>query len=358
MPGTDLNITLPDPGVTSWPQWADDITTALDTIINDLEPQVVTSEFLENADHVMNGYALTDARYLTFRQGNTGNLPTLGAGFKNGDFWVCDSAGNQIQVTSGGTLTGVGNGFRGDTAYAKYTASSDLYEFLDSANNYDNVKATWFKVANGASAEATIKYAGAGATTFSLPTTAPAAVAVLTIDGSGNVAHNGTIAVGFTVNNANITLTGTADLKHPDITYTCCAVDQFIYSTDASWSFALNYTPNTSGGVAIATGGAQETTFAIPALRANQRLKSVVVLANKSNTASDDFKLYKVTANTTRTQIATTVTSAVSGDVTITMTVTSPAANTAGDRYVFGVSNASGGQTVTYYQVRYTIDNA
>src|SRR5688500_20184457 len=110
MPGSDLNITLPVVGTDSWSTWADRVTTALTTIINDIEAQIVTSEILENADHDFNGFALTDARWLTFRSGNSTDIPTYGAGFKNGDFYVCDSAGNQIQVSSGGGLAGVGNG--------------------------------------------------------------------------------------------------------------------------------------------------------------------------------------------------------------------------------------------------------
>jgi len=215
MPGTDLNITLPVVGTDSWPVWADRVTTALTTIINDIEAQVVTSEILENADHDFNGFALTDARWVVFRSGNTSSLPTYGLGFKNGDLWACDGGGNQVQISSSGQLAGIGNGFRGDTAYAKYTASSSLYEFLDSSNAYDNVKAAQFLVANGTTADATISYAGSVGTNFKLPTTAASGVSVVSIDSSGQLAHNATITTGPTLNNCNVTFTGTGKIAHP-----------------------------------------------------------------------------------------------------------------------------------------------
>lgn len=210
MPGTDLNITLPVVGTDSWPVWADRVTTALTTIINDIEAQVVTSEILENADHDFNGFAITDARWVVFRQGNTSSIPTYGVGFKNGDLWAGDASGNQIQITSGGLLAGVGNGFRGDTAYAKYTAGSNLYEFLDASNNYDDVKANAFFTGTGAKIDG-----GGAATVVSLPTTNPGAVALISMSAAGQLSHNTAVTTTVTLNNANVAFTGTGKLAFP-----------------------------------------------------------------------------------------------------------------------------------------------
>ena len=340
MPGSDLNITLPVVGTDSWPVWADRVTTALTTIINDIEPQIVTSEILENADHDFNGFALTDARWMTFRQGNTTSLPTYGIGFKNGDLWACDSAGNQVQITSAGVLAGVGNGFRGDTAYAKYTASSSLYEFLDSSSAYDDVKANDFIVANGGTASATIGFGGTVNTSFTLPATAASGVSILSIDSSGQVAHNATISTGFTVNNADITLTGTAEIVHPDRTLPVRAASS-TYRT-SSGTYAASQAGATSN-----TGTIWTAQHATDKLIVGDRPKSVKVYFNKGDASTLTLTVYKVgsTDSSFPASIASN-TSAASGNGSVTATIGSPAALAAGESLVWQVSFAgSAGNT-------------
>jgi hypothetical protein len=353
MPGSDLNITLPVVGTDSWPVWADGITSALTTLINDIEAPIVTSEILENADHDFNGFALVDARWLTFRSGNTTNLPTYGIGFKSGDLYACDSAGNQIQITSGGQLAGVGNGFRGDTAYAKYTASSNLYEFLDSGNAYDSIKADDVIVANGSTASATIGFGGTVNTSFTLPATAAAGVSVLTIDAAGQVAHNATIGVGFTVNNADITLTGTAEVVYPDTSATRRAA-------------ACKFRETGGPGVTTVTGmgelnfnGAWVPYFAGDAEtdHVGNRLKSIAVVCDKGDASLTTLTVYRVSARQASVPAAIAAgTDSTSGtNRTITATVGSPAALAAGESIVCSLNFASGNNTV--YSVKFTWDH-
>lgn len=350
MPGSDLNITLPVVGTDSWPVWADRVTTALTTIINDIEPQIVTSEILENADHDFNGFALTDARWMTFRQGNTTSLPTYGIGFKNGDLWACDSAGNQVQITSAGVLAGVGNGFRGDTAYAKYTASSSLYEFLDSSSNYDDVKANDFIVANGGTASATVGFGGTVNTTFTLPATAASGVSILSIDSSGQVAHNATISTGFTVNNADITLTGTAEIVHPDRTF--------------SVRPAVSTFNTSSGSPTTATGGAKANTGSVftaqhstDKLFVGDRPKSVKVYFNKGDASTLTVTTYTLNSTTSSLPASSgSNTSAASGNGSVTVTIGSPAALAAGESFVWQVSFA-GSAANTHYTTDVVYDH-
>lgn len=340
MPGSDLNITLPVVGTDSWPVWADRVTTALTTLINDIEAQVVTSEILENADHDFNGFALTDARWMTFRTGNTTDIPTYGIGFKNGDLYACDSAGNQIQISSGGVLAGVGNGFRGDTAYAKYTASSSLYEFLDSSSNYDDVKANDFIVANGGTASATIGFGGSVNTTFTLPATAASGVSVMTIDSAGQVAHNATISTGFTVNNADITLTGTAEIAHADRTYSARAATS-TYRT-SSGTYAAS-----AGGATSNTGTIWTAQHTTDRLLVGDRPKSVKVYFNKTDASTLTLTVYTLTSTSSGLPAAiATNTSAATGNGSLTATIGSPAALAAGEALVWQVSFAgSAGNT-------------
>ena len=340
MPGSDLNITLPVVGTDSWPVWADRVTTALTTIINDIEAQIVTSEILENADHDFNGFALTDARWVTFRQGNTSSIPTYGIGFKNGDFWACDSAGNQVQITSAGVLAGVGNGFRGDTAYAKYTAASSLYEFLDSSATYDDVKANDFIVANGSTASATIGFGGSVNTSFTLPATAASGVSILSIDSSGQVAHNATISTGFTVNNADVTLTGTAEIVHPDRTLPVRAAAS-TYRT-SSGTYAAS-----AGGATSNTGTVWTAQHTTEKLIVGDRPKSVKVYFNKGDASVLTVTVYKLdsTSSALPASIASN-TSSSTGNGSVTATIGAPAALAAGESLVWQVSFAgSSGNT-------------
>jgi len=338
MPGTDLNITLPVVGTDSWPVWADRVTTALTTIINDVEAQVVTSEILENADHDFNGFALTDAKWITFRTGNTTSLPTYGLGFKNGDLWACDSAGNQVQITSAGVLAGVGNGFRGDSAYAKYTASSSLYEFLDSSNAYDSVKADDFLVANGSTATASIGFGGTVDTTFTLPSTAAAGVSILSISAAGQVAHNGTISVGFTVNNADITLTGTSEIVYPDTHSTVRAAHALYRETGGPGA-------SVTGLGDLSVTGAWTPWFSADAnvCQVGNRLKSVTVTCDKGDASTTTVTVYKPARRqgSVPASIASATDSTSGTDRQITATVGSPAAFVAGESIVLSVAFAS-----------------
>jgi hypothetical protein len=318
------------------------VTTALTTLINDIEAPIVTSEILENADHDFNGFALVDARWVTFRSGNTTDLPTYGVGFKSGDLYACDSAGNQIQITSGGQLAGVGNGFRGDTAYAKYTASSNLYEFLDSGNAYDSIKADDVIVANGSTASATIGFGGSVNTSFTLPATAAAGVSVLTIDAAGQVAHNATIGVGFTVNNADITLTGTADLVHPDRTIPIRAATSTYGTTSGSPS-------TTAGGATSNTGSIFTAQHSTDRLVVGDRPKSVKVYFNKGDASTLTVTAYVVGSTTSGLPASVASnTSAATGNGSVTATIGAPTTLAAGESLVWQVSFAGAAGNTHY----------
>lgn len=349
MPGSSLNITLPEVGTDSWATWADGINTALTTIINDLEPQIVTSEINENADHDFNGYALTDVRWAQFRAGNTTDLPTYGAGFKDGNFWVCDGSGNQVQVTSGGSLLAGGNGFSGDTAYAYYTASSALYEFKDSGGNYADVKAANFTTSTGAEING-----GGNGTAFTLPTAAPAGVALLSIDAAGQVAHNATVAVGFTINNADITLTGTADIVHPDREVTVRAASSMFFESGAG-------SPSTAalGGGLTSGAGAWVSYYEAPDVVnvVGNRVKSVTVTCDKGDASVTDTQVsyyIRRQAGAAGSAVATGSDSTSGTDRQILATAGAPSAIATGETAVVKVTFAS--STNTVYSIKWVYD--
>lgn len=98
MPGVPLNITLPSSG-DAWPTWANAVRSALSTLITDIEADVVTAEITENANHVMNGYAVTDAQWYVVRSGNTTAIPTNAIGIKDGEWYATNSNAVSVKLT-------------------------------------------------------------------------------------------------------------------------------------------------------------------------------------------------------------------------------------------------------------------
>lgn len=138
MPGVDLNITLPTVGATLGPTWASDLNTAIQTIIDDIEPLVVASEININADLEMNLNNLTETTAVQFD--TTTGVLTGGANankvhFSSGEFFVVDGTGASVRITSGGAIdvstTGGWTGdYAADPATASYTAASDTFSLL------------------------------------------------------------------------------------------------------------------------------------------------------------------------------------------------------------------------------------
>lgn len=140
MPGVSLGITLPTVGSTAGPTWATNLNTAIQTIIDDIEAQIVTSEININADLDYNGYeaeGLGATQYTAKSASVTGATNTNKLYSVLGDLYWTNEDGTAIQITDGSALdvTSAG-GFGGDygsNGSAVYTESSKKFLFWQNA---------------------------------------------------------------------------------------------------------------------------------------------------------------------------------------------------------------------------------
>lgn len=140
----------------------------------------------------------------------------------SGNLYYIDASG-AVQITSGAGLNAgaiggiVGDYGGGNPAKVSFVDATEMYEFYDdqSATQWAILKARQIDLVDEATGRS-VRVAPSTAITatydLKLPTGVPAAAALLTIDASGQLAHNATIATAHTFSQ-NITLSGGAKLK-------------------------------------------------------------------------------------------------------------------------------------------------
>lgn len=353
MPGNNIILNLPTSS-DNWPSWATKVVNAFVAVQNDIGPAVGFSKLIADGDLNLGNYGITNANYVQFRQGTTAP-PTPGIGCNGTEIYVTDGAGRVIQLTNAGAINiaGVGgftNEYISAAAQAKYTNGTSLYEFLTAAGAaYANIKALTFQTVNGANA-VTIKFGGAANYNFILPTALPGATALLSMDATGQLATAATIGTGVTFNNANITFTGTSDQKHPDRTRYEPAAALHMQVTAGAGSYQYS-----ADGHVTNNAAAGSHYFRIPGLRANERLKSVRVSANKADLLGTALTLRKWT-NGVSAVIANGNLPAANGAQNATITVGAPASSGVDDVYVLEVAWTVTVGNITY-SIGWTVDN-
>lgn len=358
MPGASLNLTLPASG-DSWPTWSQRVLDCFTAIKNDLEAPVVTSELSMTADLAMNNKGFTDSAYFGCRTTNTAAIPTSSIGIKGSEWWATDGSGNQVQITKNGVLntttTGAitGTGYGASGVELNWNSGVPCYSFFEGSNVYADVRMDDLKLRNGSTAEITIGWAGSSSISWLLPASLPASTALLSLDSSGNLSTSATIGTGFTVNNANITLTGTAVIKHPNRTESHLATHTKIADLLGGSSIVI-----TGGSVCAVNydSAGTATWFAVPLEYTGARLQTVAVSMNKSDANTMNVTISKVSATGSVTDVSSPATSTSTGNVTVTATVTSPAASVAGECWLVECSMASGGSGTRIFTIQPTWD--
>lgn len=194
--GFPLNITLPTSGQV---QWDSTLNTALQTLVDAVEAKV-TADGINIASALdMQGNYLLNINGLKFKTaGDDGTAQSIFWETVAGkpELFVRDGAGNAIQVTSGGALNiagtgGFGGDYVGSSAQAVYTSSGAVFTFTSSPGVYATMESGDLKVHAGSAASYTdVKSSPVLGSTYSvtLPSAAPAAVALVTMDTTGSLA--------------------------------------------------------------------------------------------------------------------------------------------------------------------------
>lgn len=343
MPGAALALNLPIPGTTTWAEWATLVNEAFTAIKNDLEPLVRSDEFTVVNDIQMNNYSIEDASFFTCRNGNASAVPTNSIGMRNGNWFATDSAGNTVQITSAGALATSTGGITGDYvssgADVSYDFANDLYAFQNPSSTYSDIRCDDLILSSAANT-ATLSFGGSVNTAFTLPTTMPAGAAILSYDGAGQLSHSATIATAATFS-ANITLSGAADIKHPDRTEVYAPSQCISSQVTSAWSRVTGTTVNI-GGVS-SSAATVDGYFEVPGLVGN-RIKAVSVRCNPSGAAVFTFNVYKGSSGALGASLANG-TSVGTGAQTVTCTLGAPSTIAANEVIFIRAQVASGSAT-------------
>jgi hypothetical protein len=189
------------------------------------------------------------------------------------DLWYNDTAGNQIQITAGGTVNATSSGIASGTATASF--SSDVLVVNQNTNTPGNIQAGSYLMGLNTAGSNFLTLSppsalSSGGYTLTLPTV-PGALSFLSIDNSGNIAPNAAVSQGLTGSNlANNTVTrtqivalgrgvGSGSGNYSNATGTPTTVDAATLTCSGSGDVQIMLVANSAGPAEIvleATGGA------------------------------------------------------------------------------------------------------
>lgn len=198
--GMPVPVVSVDPG----PDWANNINASLSIIDSHNHSsgqgvQIGPSGININADLPLNNNNLTTARTVRFQSQLSpisAASPDLGCLYESGvDLYYNDGSGNQIRITSGGSVagsTGTITGLPSGTAGASFAAGTFTFQSATSTPATMNVGP--LVVGNQVTSSNTVTIAPnasiASNYNFTLPASLPAASNYMTLDNSGNVSYN------------------------------------------------------------------------------------------------------------------------------------------------------------------------
>lgn len=161
----NMNLVLPTVGKngTAGPDWA----TYLDTALTKVDShdhtstngvKVPTAGLNINADLSMASFSLSSLKSAGLSNNTSSITTTTTAYAKNGELYFVDAAGNQVQITSGGSINvaslgTIGGDFSTSTATVTYSSTSKGFTFKqDSTKTADIAAGSYFMYENVASA--------------------------------------------------------------------------------------------------------------------------------------------------------------------------------------------------------------
>lgn len=340
MPGNSLNITLPTVGATTGPSYATQINAAIQTLIDDVEAKIVPAELDINADVDFSSggtsYGAENLQRLNFTEQGTalaGGSYVNSLFDVNGELYYQDGAGNNVQLTSGGSLGAVAGNITttGSPAYAasgvelQWAGGDDEYRFFGNGGGYADLVFSNLEFRNGSN---TMTMSSGVTSDYSIafPSAGPSANDLAYFDGSGNITFSGTIpgaktfsaaltaSAGITVGAGGVDVTGASSFS-TDVTLASNS-NLVLQGTGAvrHGEYTVYYSASMGAGVqgsgtlgdyrqGSGTGGAYyweaadisaEITIPIP-LAAGERIVQVEVFFLGGSGASKTFRLWEVT---------------------------------------------------------------
>jgi hypothetical protein len=309
--GDTISTSIPTVG-SSGPTYATDINALLTEFKARLEARIPLSSLLANSSLDMNGESILNAGYLTLVNVlSSGASPSNRLEAQAGNlYWV--SPTGTVQITNGPSLNAAGIGgitgdysgagpmeFRYDTANTRYDAFAN-----QSTNTWAYVRARGFDIAGDATSNfrARLAFGGGANVTYTLPSAAPAAKAVLQMDATGAI----------TASTADdITLSGTAELKHGDrwITQDATAMTATSAYSVGVVSDAVAWTLTSPGAAYIQLKG----------LKKGDRLKAIKLVGD--TTAEPTYAVFKQEGSVATAIVINTVDNSLDANFTKTLNI-------------------------------------
>lgn len=198
-------LILPDVSVTIGPTWASNLNTALQAVDqhdhSDGKGTPVTPAGLDmNQDLPMDGNNLTEARSVRFNDNGaalTGSDDYGSVYFVGGELYATDGAGNDVQITSSGSVnvSGVGGitGLSGTTGAVTYSDVTKVFTFTQSAGvvakiDCGDLTIRDTTVSSGKGVILKVAASHVADITITLPGALPAASHLVTLNASGIMA--------------------------------------------------------------------------------------------------------------------------------------------------------------------------
>ena len=233
MPGKPLNVVLPTPSVSPGPAYASTLNTAIQKLVDDVEPLVTPDEIDVNQTLDVNAQLIDDVGALRLSK-----LAAIASGAAHvrkaqadlsGDLWWVDENGTAIQLTKNGALNAAAvKGFTGDygaggvNADASYSNATKTFTFTQEGNHAatPNIGAIELReVAAGIVNKVTLKSPAALAASYAMtmPAAVPGSTSLITMSAAGVLATTRSPAMDdptATSLVAGALTTGQADTKH------------------------------------------------------------------------------------------------------------------------------------------------
>lgn len=201
----NMGLTIPVVGETSGPQWAQDINTSLQRIDqHDHTPgngvQITPAGLNINTDLAFSNNSATNLKSTVFTP-QTSYTTDYGVHVEGVDLYYVDGNGNDVRLTSGGTVNATSSGIVSGTASASFSAGVLVVD--SAASTPANIQAGSILIGNNTSGS---DYITLQAPTLSsnysvtLPTV-PASQSFLSIDASGKLLSYAPVSAGITGSN-------------------------------------------------------------------------------------------------------------------------------------------------------------
>ena len=323
--GDPISTSVPSVG-TAGPGYATSINTLLGEFKTRLTQLVPNASLTWTSDANLNGSKLLNVGYLTLsEQSSVASSPVGQIVYSGGEFYLVTAVAT-IQVTNNGVLNaaavgGIGGDYGGaNPALLAFDDSANVFVAWDDPATpaYAGFKGTPIQVVSTANQNFSteISSAATGNRDFILPATNPAGVALLSINASGQLAHNTTIDVAPTFS-SDIILAGSKIQRGPDMTYYPVVESYIIEAAAAPWALDSNIR-------LLLAAGTTQAGFRVPVkAKYGERITTVGVRHTVAGAGSHTWaiSLYSVDATGAASLVDTASSSLTAGTYLTSLTV-------------------------------------